>query len=307
MNPFFKLSDDQLEVSLKFYIKKERQILHIILEHIKEMARRELHLRKYSSLMDYLIKEFGYSETAARTRIGAARLLNDVPELGEKIQDGTMNLAKVAELSRAIKEKELSTREKVSAAQKTELVEMISGKTTRESQRDLAQALDIQIKEYETQRIQKDESVRHEFTASKTQHDKLMRCRNFTAHQISQEHMDHTLASTIEILADFYLKHKEGELENFNKKTTPTLLNKDIERINKTITPKTRRLVIQRDKFCQHKDPTTGSKCGSQFALQTDHKTSLWAGGDNSLSNLQALCAIHNQHKYRQESQIRFI
>ena len=36
MNSFFKLSDEQLENSLRFYIKKERQILHIILEHIKE-------------------------------------------------------------------------------------------------------------------------------------------------------------------------------------------------------------------------------------------------------------------------------
>jgi uncharacterized protein YcbK (DUF882 family) len=307
MNPFYKLSDDQLETSLKFYIQKERQILHMVLEHIKEMARRELHLRKYSSLMDYLIKEFAYSETAARTRISAARLLNEVPELAQKIQDGTMNLAKVAELSRAIKEKELSTHEKISAAHKNELVEMISGKTTRESQRDLAQALDIQIKDYDTKRIQKDESVRHEFTASKVQDDKITRCRNLTAHQISQEHMDYNLASTIEILADFFLKAKEGNLENFDTKKTSKSLNKGARKINKTITPKTRRLVIQRDKVCQHKDSATGQKCGSQFALQTDHKIALWAGGDNSLGNLQALCATHNQYKYRRESQIRFI
>ncbi|MNY50780.1 hypothetical protein D3C86_1863150 [compost metagenome] len=80
-----------------------------------------------------------------------------------------------------------------------------------------------------------------------------------------------------------------------------------VEKINKTITPRMRRLVIQRDKFCQHKDSTTNLKCGSRFALQADHKISLWAGGSNSIENLQALCASHNQYKYRRESQLRFV
>ena len=113
MNTLFKLNDDQLENSLRFYIQKERHILHIILEHIKEVSRRELHLKKYSSLVDYLVKEFGYSETAARARMSAAKLLHEVPTLAEKIQDGSMNLTKIAELSRAVKEKESVTREKI--------------------------------------------------------------------------------------------------------------------------------------------------------------------------------------------------
>jgi hypothetical protein len=307
MNPFFKLSDEQLENSLRFYIKKERQILHIILEHIKEMARRELHLKKYSSLVEYLVKEFGYSETAARARMGAAKLLNEVPALAEKIQDGTMNLAKIAELSRAVKEKELVSREKVSSAQKNELVAMISGKTTSQSQQDLARALDIKVKEYEKQRIQQDGSVRHELTTSGALNEKPNRCRSITAHQISQEHKAHTLESTIEIIADLFLEVKEGkpkDIATIEKLHSHASLG--VEEINKTVTPKMRRLIIQRDKCCQHKDPSTGMKCGSNFALQVDHITSQWAGGSNSIENLQALCASHNQYKYRKESQLRF-
>jgi hypothetical protein len=307
MNPFFKLSDEQLENSLRFYIKKERQILHIILEHIKEMAQRELYLKRYSSLVEYLVKEFGYSETAARARMSAARLLCEVPALAEKIQDGTMNLTKIAELSRVVKEKELVTREKVSAAKKTELITMISGKTTYESQQDLARALDIKVKDYEKQRVQQDGSVRHEITTSESLNDKLNRCRSLTAHQISQEHKAHTLESTIEILADLFLSIKEGKANDavvIEKLRSDALLG--VEKINKTVTPRIRRLVIQRDKCCQHKDPSTGLKCGSKFALQADHITSQWAGGSNSIGNLQALCASHNQYKYRKESQLRF-
>jgi hypothetical protein len=308
MNPFFKLSNDQLETSFRFYIKKERQILHIILEHIKELSRRELHLTRYSSLVEYLVKEFGYSETAARARMGAAKLLKEVPALAGKIQDGSMNLAKIAELSRAVKEKELVTREKVSSALKVELVSMISGKTTRESQQDLARTLDIKVKEYEKHRVQQDGSVRHEFTASLQLDDKLNRCRGLTAHQISQEHRAHTFESMVEAIADFFLNAKEGKesddiaIEKLNSESA-----RGVEKINKTITPKMRRLVLQRDKCCQHKDAATGTKCASKFALQADHKISLWAGGSNSIENLQALCANHNQYKYRRESQLRFV
>ncbi|MNK89444.1 hypothetical protein D3C87_1094550 [compost metagenome] len=308
MNPIVKLTDEQLENSFRFFIKKERQILHIILEHIKEVSRRELHLKRYSSLVEYLVKEFRYSETAARARMGAAKLLNEVPALAEKIQDGSMNLAKISELARAVKEKEIATHQKVSAAQKVELVAMISGKTTTESQQDLARALDIKVKEYEKQRVQQDGSVRHEFTASESLHEKLARCRGLTAHQISQEHKAHTLESTIEVLADFYLNAKEGKAKDVA--TIQKLQNEaslGTEKINKAITPRMRRLVIQRDKCCQHKDPTTNLKCGSRFALQADHKVSLWAGGSNSFENLQALCASHNQYKYRRESQLRFV
>lgn len=308
MNPFFKLSDELLESSFRFYIKKERQILHIILEHIKELARRELYLTRYSSLVEYLVKEFGYSETAARARMSAAKLLNEVPALAEKIQDGTMNLAKIAELSRAVKEKELVTHEKVSAAQKFELVAMISGKTTSEGQQDLARALDIKVKEFEKQRVQQDGSVRHEFTASESLNNKLKRCRDLAAHQIAQNHKAHTLESTLEILADFYLSAKEGKAKDIvliAKLQSEAFLG--AEKINKTITPKMRRLVIQRDKCCQHKDPATDLTCGSKFALQADHKISLWAGGSNSIENLQALCASHNKYKYRRESQLKFI
>ncbi|MNK99310.1 hypothetical protein D3C87_1196980 [compost metagenome] len=308
MNPIVKLTDEQLENSFRFFIKKERQILHIILEHIKEVFRRELHLKRYSSMVDYLVKEFKYSETAARARVGAAKLLNEVPALAEKIQDGSMNLAKISELARAVKEKEISTHDKVSAAQKVELVAMISGKTTNESQQDLARALDIKVKEYEKQRIQQDGSVRHEFTASESLHDKLNRCRGLTAHQISQIHKAHTLESTLEVLADFYLNAKEGKVKDVAAiQKLQDEASFGAEKINKTITPRMRRLIIQRDKCCQHKDPTTNLKCESRFALQADHKISLWAGGSNSIENLQALCASHNQYKYRRESQLRFV
>lgn len=307
MNQLLKLSDVQLEASFRFYIKKERQILYLILEHIKKIARRDLHLRKYPSMVEYLIKDFGYSETAARARMKAARLLVEVPELGAKIEDGTMNLSQISELSRAMAEKESVTRKKVTAAQKVELVALISGKTASESQQDLAQALDIKVKDYEKQRIQQDGSVRHEFTASEELEEMVKRCRELTAHQLTQDHQPHTLESLLKLTLGFYIDAHEGKYNDAEKiEKLEIAATAGTEKVNKTITPKMRRFVLYRDKCCQHKDALSGQKCESRFALQVDHITSLWAGGSNSIENLQALCASHNQYKYRKESQLRF-
>ncbi|MGZ3794137.1 MAG: HNH endonuclease signature motif containing protein, partial [Bdellovibrio sp.] len=78
-------------------------------------------------------------------------------------------------------------------------------------------------------------------------------------------------------------------------------------RVNKTLTPKTRKAVLSRDLCCQFKDQKTGRLCRSTYALQIDHKTSCWASGDHSIENLQVLCFYHNQFKYQRESQIRTV
>ena len=192
MNSLSRLNNFELEASLKDLVSRERKLLHVILEHIKEVDTRKLYLeRAYSSLYEYLIKELNYSGSAAMRRIEAARLMKDVPLIKEKIQDGSLNLSQIGELSRAIKEKEKVTDGKVSSLQKAELVAVISGKTTQETQRDLAQVLDIKVKEYETQQVQQDESVRCGITLSKELNEKLKRCKelgSFQLHEMNEGH-----------------------------------------------------------------------------------------------------------------------
>jgi len=304
MNSLSRMSDDDLETSLGFHIGNERKTLPIILDHIREVTKRELHLaRGFSDVKRYLMDRYGYSEPAARRRVEAAKTLKDVPVLAEKIKDGSLCLSGIGELNRAIKEKENTSREKVSAAQKTELVEMIAGKTVPQCQQHLAQALDIQIRDYEHHRVQRDGSVRSELTFSKDLNEKLQRCREVASHQLQQEHKNHTLESVIEILANSFLR-LNGELES--KEVFESNIEIEESKLNKTLTQKTRREVLARDKCCQFKDPKTGRVCGSKFTLQTDHKTSQWAGGNHEIKNLQALCASHNRYKYRREAQLRW-
>ncbi|MGZ3826153.1 MAG: HNH endonuclease [Bdellovibrio sp.] len=318
MNPLSKISNSDLEFQLKNLVAKERKLLHFILEHIKEVDVRKIYLeRAYSSLYEYLVKELGYSGSAAMRRLEAARLLKEVPALAEKIQEGSVNLSQIGELSRALKEKEKTCGIKVSRAQKEELVAIITGKTTQETQKELSLALEVQPKNHDSQRMQQDESIRLEITLTKEQYQKLMTCKDLAAASLFQSQKDSSLGSLIEVLCDHYLVKKikpEADVSSaqtqrqtqrqtkttgtkngvkFTAKTVSETERVKKSRFNKTLTPKTRKAVLSRDLCCQFKDHNTGRQCRSTYALQVDHKTSRWAGGDHSIENLQVLCFQH--------------
>lgn len=260
--------------------------------------------RAYSSLYEYLTQELGYSGSATMRRIEAARLLRAVPAIAEKIQKGALNLSQIGELSRSIKDKERSTGVKVTELQKEELVFKIAGKTTLETQKELAQALDIPVKDFEKQKMQKDESLRLELTLSKEQYQKLLACRDLAAHLLGQNQSDSSWASVFEVLADQYLTKKisaRTKNKNEGKSTTASVSHT----VNKTVTPKTRQWILQRDTCCQYKDPQTGRQCRSTFGLQIDHRTSQWVGGDHRPENLQLMCGQHNRFKYRKEASLK--
>ncbi|MGZ3768291.1 MAG: HNH endonuclease [Bdellovibrio sp.] len=328
MNPLSKISNSDLEFQLKNLVAKERKLLHVILEHIKEVDLRKIYLeRAYSSLYEYLVKELGYSGSAAMRRLEAARLLKEVPTLAEKIQDGSVNLSQIGELSRALKEKEKTCGMKVSCAQKEELVAVIMGRTTQETQKELSLALDVQPKNHDSQRMQQDESIRLEITLTKEQYQKLITCKDLAAASLYKEQKDSSLGSLIEALADQYLAKKMKPKADISPAKTKTktktrdtknaviLATKTVSeterviksRVNNTLTPKTRKAILSRDLCCQFKDRKTGRQCRSTYSLQVDHKTSLWASGDHSIENLQVLCFYHNQFKYQKESKIRTV
>lgn len=281
-----KMKNDELEASLKTHVTQERKLLHVILEHIKEIDRRQIYLeRGYPSLYRYLLSECGYSGSAAMRRIEAVRFLRDVPELAQKIEDGSVNLSQIGEITRGIKEKEISG-EKVSAKQKSLLLDLVANKTTQETQRHVSQVFDLKLKEPETTRVQKDESVHLTITLTKAQYEKLMRARDESAHLRGR---DSSWAGVIEVLCD-------QKLRKFSTTASETV------RVNKTMTRKTRRQIFRRDECCQYVDPKTGRKCASKYGLEVDHLQPRWAGGNHDPENLRLLCRSHNQYKYKKES-----
>src|SRR5688572_6099257 len=94
-----QLKDDELVSRLGKLVQTESKITHLILECIAEIDKRKLYLeRAYPSLYEFLIRQFGYSPSAALRRIDAARLLREVPEVSEKIESGGVNLSQISQI-----------------------------------------------------------------------------------------------------------------------------------------------------------------------------------------------------------------
>ena len=76
------------EISERFssLVKTKRKITLEILHLINLVEDRKLHLeRGFGSLHDWLVQEHKYSETAAKRRIQAAKLLRSVPKVSKKL------------------------------------------------------------------------------------------------------------------------------------------------------------------------------------------------------------------------------
>lgn len=99
------LNKFELDQRIKSLVAKERELLHEILLTIKEIDQRRLYLEYgFANLFLYLVEGVGYSAGSAQRRIDAARLLSEVPTLGEKIQSGEVKLHQVSLIQKAARD-----------------------------------------------------------------------------------------------------------------------------------------------------------------------------------------------------------
>ncbi|MFN7728923.1 MAG: hypothetical protein ACK5P7_07185 [Bdellovibrio sp.] len=271
-----KLSNQEVGLNLKNLVVQERELLHSILLHIQQIEARRIYFdRAYASTFEYLVKELSYSGSAAMRRLEIARLLKEIPSMAIQIESGDLNLTQIGDLSRALKEKAKQSGERVSLCQRQEILQKIAGKSVPETQKEISRALDLEIQEPERTQFQKD-SVSLSIQLTQTQYEKLCRCKDPSAYGLAQKNQDFTLASVIEHLADqFLVKNHTAE-----KAPAVAIAAAESKRVNKSITPKTRKMILSRDKHCQYVDRNSGRQCQSTFGLEVDHLQPRFAVGE---------------------------
>ena len=272
-----KLSNESLNQKIISLSSQERALLREVLEHIAEADRRRLYLTLgYSSLFSYLTEACSYSAGAAQRRIDAARLLNELPEVADKIESGDLNLAQIVILQKGAREKKNVTRDT-----KLKLVKSLQNKNTAESQKLVALELDLEIKEAPRVTHQKDDSVRIEVSFTKEEWDLINQARNLMSHEVPTGKWSDLLVH----LAKERVKKSKRPIDKPQ---------------SKTVTEKKRDYILQRDGSCQFK-AANGKVCGSLWMLEADHINPVWNGGDNSVENLRALCGAHNRQRYNNQ------
>jgi hypothetical protein len=202
-----KLKNHELNNELLNRVAEERRLTHQILLLIIEIDLRKLYLpMACSSLFDYLVKIIGYAPASAQQRIDAARMMQQVPELGMKIEEGSLKLTQISQVQQAIRLVQKKDKTQILPSEKKQLLARLENKTGPESELILAQEFDLPVQTQIKQKIQRDESVRVELTFSKQQMETLTRAKELLSHALPGA----TLTEVIASLAERYVKQRTG-------------------------------------------------------------------------------------------------
>lgn len=299
------LNNQDLLSKIKTLASEDRRLQVIFLKHLKEVEKRKLFLQiGYSSLFEYVVKELGYSESTAYRRIEAARLLNEIPEIEEKLKSGVLSLNTAAQVQTFFKKVKKHAESNLPPLKKSELLSQLENKSSRETERHLLSLTPEAHLPKEKIKPLTAEHTELKLILNEDQKQRLDQLKLLLSHvnpnMTYQELIDHLCQRT--------LKQLDPKLKNNNIK--PNLLKIDNAKSTK---PNSRYLlsalkvkIHQRDQgCCSYVSPQTGKKCGSKFQVQVDHIQPYALGGKNEESNLRLLCSAHNRLRAEQTFGIR--
>lgn len=213
------LSNEALLSQTKLCVQKEREMTLQVLHHLKEVERRRLFASLgYSSLFDYVTRELGYCAASACRRIDAMRLLKELPELEEKIQDGSLTLSTAARAQSFFKKESNNSKTSLSLEQKSELMKQLENKSTRQVEKELI-ALTTTPEAHLQEKVRAVTPTLSEvkFYASDELLGELEKLKGLLAHS----HPNMTTAELVSYLAKLGLKKLDPAQQEVKARITP--------------------------------------------------------------------------------------
>jgi len=312
-----------LDQKLKTLVKTERKITHEILLTIQEIdikkSYREL---GYGSLYAYLTKEIGYTEGPAQSRIQAARLLKQVPEVSEDLKAGNINLSQMAMAQSAIRQEEQAEKIKISKEEKLELFEEIKSKNMFETIKTPKKELpsfkppkpraipvdDGQIQvtlQFEEKDWQKIQSLMAHFSHS-VPDQKLESLLLYWHSQVEakkQKQKERVEKQEMKVKQQMQGQNQDQSEAKTKNTSERNLSASEISPLKQRWTVVKREHIPQKIKVllrnragdqCEF-HAANGKRCESKHFLEIDHIVPLARGGSNEFQNLRIYCRAHNQ------------
>lgn len=324
------ISNAELCLRMEKLIRSERKITHLILIHILEFESRKLYAELgFDSLFSYLTKKMGYCESSAYRRIQAARLLKQVPQVAEKLEDGSLNLSQLTRVQKCLREE--AKKGQSQPLEKTQnILKQIVHCNSFETQKVLAREFDLSVQTHALTTPQKDDSIRLEITLSKEQFAELKVAKN----QLSHICHEGSWAEVIAALASKFNKVKMGKdlsknhsavvvTQGFCLEAVGTTNDASFSKVEKSlevsslqeeeisktkrsyISIKIKRALLEKAQHRCEFQSVKGLRCESTYKLQIDHRQPLALGGSNACDNLRILCHTHNQLEARRHGLLR--
>ena len=243
--------------------QKEKRITSEILNKLQEMEDSRQYLAMgYNSLFDYLVRGLNYSEATAYQRQACVRLAKEVPEIKQKIDQGSLTLSAVTTAFKHLRKKPVAERRKV--------LKIMENKSSREIKK-------MFLEPTPTLKIKKTEYVDKVHLRLELTHEQNQRLEKLKALKSHQHNVESLLVNLI-----------EKELKAYKNTEFKVSKSKNPRQISKRL----RNDVLKAaDYKCQYPG------CESKYFLQVDHILPVRNGGDQRRENLQVLCSSHNHHK----------
>ncbi len=312
-----KFSDQELLASARRLVGQEREILTEVLRHLREIERRRLFSDLgFTSLFDYCLKGLGYSESQAKRRIDAMRMIRELPQIEEKVTSGELSLSNLVQARTFFREEEKAG--PLCALEKLEILASLKNKSAREGEKILlaqASVAPAPVKEQVRQVTAEISEVK--FGADEKLLLKMYRLRGLLAHKNPRM----KTSELIEELCDIALAKLDPtnrEMRVATEKTKQKLPNiiRPTSNLNSEKAPQPQSNVkngkalarakvnartprqyisVQTESEIWQKSDGRCSHCKSQFALEIDHIIPYSLGGISQASNLRLLCRNCNQ------------
>lgn len=317
------MTQEQIHQKLLILISKERSLLSQIIDYLQMIYDQRIYAeRGHSSLFAYVVKELGYSESAAYRRVNAVKMIKEIPGLADQVKSGALNLNTLADAASAFRRNEKQERKKLSPKEKARSLDSLVGKSKREAEKKLAKIFPQSETPKTTLRqftTKQDDGVKTKVTLvfSEKQMKVIHRLKElypgkdltelfFIAGQDFLKRTDpmekaqriiqkkHIKEQVIEKIRD----REEIQKNNISPGKVPVPKNNKVDQEIKRVPSNIKHKVWVRDKGeCQFRNKKTGKICGSKMSLELDHlKPRAW-GGEHSIDNIQLCCKVHNLYR----------
>ncbi len=301
-----KLSDNQLTDHLRQLFNKEKQIGDSILLALKEIKSRRIYaFLGYSSLFEMLVRHFHLSETSSYQRLNALKLMESVPVAAKEIFNGDLSLTNAATLQSFIQRTEREQNKPLSINEKTELIQEVKNKTSKEAQQILAAINPAAVLPKQKEKIITQQVTQLQIVVDAKTLAQLKQVQSLLSHSIPDGDYNQILKYITKEMIVILQKRKGLNVkseETENHKTDAAELSPLTEELgvkhkNRYIAASSKRIVYTRaQNRCQYVSDS-GHRCRGQHQLEIDHIIPISHGGDNQINNLRLLCRSHNQYR----------
>ena len=227
----------------------------------------------------------------ASRRVAAMRLIVNVPEVENKISQGSLTLTVAAQAQRFFKSEE-KINKKYTPTQKLDLLEKLENKSVRAVTQELIK-ISPQALPKERQRQLTEKHIELKLVIPTEVEERLSKLKNLLSHKMPNA----TTAEILDYLTKLGLETLDPEKKPIKpqRNATAAALSKNDSR-SRYIPETTKRALWQRAQGqCEFVDPITKRRCSSQYKLETEHHIPFSLGGTNNLTNLKLYCSSHNK------------